>query len=161
MEMSNFSAQRITRKYRQTIDAAPENVFPLLCPVREAEWLDGWRYDLIYSESGLVEEGAVFSTSYEGEEDTVWVVTKHDPRKFQVDFVRFTHGSRTCLLKIDVKSKDAESSFVDIAYAYTSITPAGNEFIDHFTEADFLDAVTFWEKSMNYYLKTGKRLKKA
>lgn len=30
--------------------------------MREAEWLDGWKHNMIYSESGLVEEGAVFST---------------------------------------------------------------------------------------------------
>ena len=160
MDKLDFNAQRITRQYRQTIDATPEKVFPLLCPVREAEWLDGWRYDMIYSESGLVEEGAVFCTPDEGEEDTVWIVTRHDPRTYRVDFARFTHGSRTCMLKIVVKAKDENSSYVDIAYTYTSIMPAGNAFIDKFTEAAFLEAVTFWEESMNYYLETGKRLKK-
>ena len=62
MKDIEFSPKRITREYRQTINATPEKMFPLLCPVREADWLDGWRYNMIYSESGLVEEGAVFST---------------------------------------------------------------------------------------------------
>ena len=69
-----FVPQRITRTYRQTINAPPEKVFPLLCPVREAEWLDGWCYNMTYSASGLVEKGAVFSTPAEGEADTVWIV---------------------------------------------------------------------------------------
>jgi len=115
--------------------------------------------DMIYSESGLVEEGAIFSTPYEGEEDTVWIVTKHDSKTHEVEFTRFTHNSRTCLLKIAVKPKDKNSSYVDIPYTYTSITPAGNDFINNFTEAAFLEAVTFWEKSMNYFLETGERLK--
>jgi hypothetical protein len=156
-----FSPKRITREYRQTINATPEKVFPLLCPVREADWLDGWRYDMIYSESGLVEEGAVFSTPYEGEEDTVWIVTQHDPKTYKVDFVRFTHSSRTCVLKIAVKSKDENSSYVDVSYTYTSIRPAGNDFISNFTEEAFLEAVIFWEKSMNYFLETGEKLNKA
>lgn len=160
MKDLHFEAKRVTRKYRQTINEAPEKVFPLLCPVLEAEWLDGWRYSMIYSESGLIEKGAVFSTPQEGEEDTVWVVTKHDPIKREVEFVRFTHGSRTCVLKILVGAGDENKSHVDIAYTYTGITPAGNDFIDNYTEAVFLEAVTFWEKSMNYYLKTGRRLKK-
>lgn len=48
MEQSRFTARRITRTYHQTINAVPETVFPLLCPVREAEWLDGWQYAMIY-----------------------------------------------------------------------------------------------------------------
>ena len=49
MENPRFTARRIIHTYRQTIDATPEKVFPLLCPVREAEWLDGWQYAMIYS----------------------------------------------------------------------------------------------------------------
>ena len=161
MKGIGFNPRRITKEYRQTINAAPEKVFPLLCPVREADWLDGWRYNMIYSDSGLIEEGAVFSTPDEGEEDTVWIVTKHDPKKHEVEFARFTHNSRTCRLKIAVKYKDENSSYVDVSYTYTGITHAGNDFIDNFTEEAFLEAVTFWEKSMNYFLKTGKRLIKA
>jgi hypothetical protein len=152
-------AKRIVRTYRQTINATPERVFPLLCPVREAEWLDGWQYSMIYSESGLVEAGAVFSTPHEGEEDTIWIVTKHNSKTYEVEFARFTPKSRTCILNIAVKSKDENSSYVDISYTYTSITTAGNDFIDHYTEEAFLEAVIFWEKSMNYFLKTGERLK--
>lgn len=116
---------------------------------------------MIYSESGLVEEWAVFSTPHECEEDTIWIVTKHDPEKHEVEFARFTHGSRTCVLKIAVKFKDENSSYVFVSYTYTGITPAGNDFINNFTEEVFLEAVTFWERSMNYFFKTGERLIKA
>lgn len=158
MKNSEFRPQRIVREYRQTINALPAEVFPLLCPVREAEWLDGWRYNMIYSESGLVEEGAVFSTPSEGEADTVWIVTKHDAKTHVVEFARFTHNSRTCFLKIAVKPKDGRRSFVDVSYTYTGIAPAGNDFIDNFSEEIFLEAVAFWEKSMNYFLDTGQKL---
>jgi len=161
MARSEFKAKRITRTYRQTINGTPDKVFPLLCPVCEAEWLDGWQYEMIYSESGFVEEGAVFSTPHSGEEDTVWVVTKHVQANRKVEFTRFTNNSRTCVLKISVISRDSISSFVDILYTYTAVSAAGNNFIDSFTEEIFLEAVTFWEKSMNYFLETGERLKKA
>jgi len=161
MDNSGFTARRTTRTYCQTIHATPENVFPLLCPVREAEWLDGWRYAMIYSESGLIEEGAVFSTPSEGEADTVWIVTRHDPGNREVEFARFTPDSRTCVLKIGVIAKTENSSSVDISYTYTATTPAGNDFIDKLTEARFLEAVTFWEGSLNHFLKTGEKLSRA
>jgi hypothetical protein len=155
-----FVPQRVTRTYRQTIHAAPEIIFPLLCPERETDWLDGWQYEMIYSESGLVEAGAVFSTPQDGEADTVWVVSKHDVNTYQVEFVRFTHDSRTCVLKIAIQAINANRSYVDIAYTYTSLTPLGNMFMEQFTQAEFLQAVTFWEASMNHYLKTGQKLQK-
>ena len=161
MDDSGFTARRTTRIYCQTINATPEKVFPLLCPVREAEWLDGWQYAMIYSESGLIEEGAVFSTPREGEEVTVWIVTKHDPGRREIEFARFTHESRTCLLRLAVRAKSENSSFVDIFYTYTAITPAGNDFIDSLTVEAFLEAVVFWERSMNYFLETGEKLIKA
>jgi hypothetical protein len=76
-------------------------------------------------------------------------------------FTRFTPNSRTCVLEIAVKPKDENSSYVDISYTYTGITQTGNDFVDQFSEDAFLEAVTFWEKSMNYFLETGQRLKKA
>ena len=64
------------------------------------------------------------------------------------------------MLKIFVIFRDRISSFVDISYTYTAVSPAGNKFIDGFTEEIFLEAVAFWEESMNHFLETGERLKK-
>jgi hypothetical protein len=161
MDNPSFTARRTTRTYRQSINAIPEKVFPLLCPVREGEWLDGWQYAMIYSASGLMEEGAVFSTPRDGEADTVWIVTKHDPGKREIEFARFTPASRTCVLRIAVTAKGETSSFVDISYTYTATTPAGNAFIESLTREAFVEAVGFWEKSMNYFLETGKKLIRA
>jgi hypothetical protein len=156
--MDEFAARRVVRSFRQTIDRPPNVVFPLLCPVREMEWLDGWAYTMIYSASGLIEPGAVFSTAKEGEEDTVWIVTRHDPADHIVEFTRFTPRSRTCTLRIDVTPLDVERSHVDITYSYTSIAPHGNQFLDDWSEEQFVNALTFWERSMNHFLKIGTRL---
>jgi hypothetical protein len=48
---------RVTRTYLQKIQAPPEEVFPLLCPVRETEWVRGWDPIVVYSHSGLAEPG--------------------------------------------------------------------------------------------------------
>ena len=161
MKNPKLKVKRIMKTYRQTINASQETIFPLLCPVREAEWLDGWQYTMIYSESGLVEEGAVFSTPREGEPDTVWVVTKHDPDKHVVEFTRFTHQSRTCILKIRVLPQNVESSHVDISYTYTGISSSGNGFIDGLTEEAFRKDMKFWEDAVNHFINTGQQLKRA
>jgi hypothetical protein len=148
----------VTRTFRQAIDGAPSAVFPLLCPVREVEWLDGWAYRMICSASGMAEAGAVFATSAPGEADTLWVVTCHDAAVGVVEFCRVTPGSRTCLLRIAVSPRDAGQSWVDVSYEYTSIAPAGDVFLDQWTGDAFLDAMRAWESSMNHFLATGERL---
>ena len=160
MTSASFTSKRLTRTYRQTISAAPETVFPLLCPVREAEWLDGWNYTMLWSQSGLVEEGAVFSTRGENEADTVWIVTRHDRATLALEFTRFTPASRVCVLRIAVEPHADGRSLVDIAYTYTGITAAGNGFLDGMTDASFLDAMTFWQRSMNHWLATGETLRR-
>jgi len=60
--MNSFKARRVAHEYTQTNPASPEKVFPLLCPVREADWIPGWRYTLIYSDSGVAELGCIFTT---------------------------------------------------------------------------------------------------
>ena len=62
--MNSFKACRVAHEYTQTNPASPEKVFPLLCPVREADWIPGWRYKLIYSESGVAELGCIFTTEH-------------------------------------------------------------------------------------------------
>ena len=152
--------KRIKRIYCQTIHAAPEVIFPLLCPVKEVDWLDGWEFKMIFSGSGLAEKGAVFTTAYNGEEDTVWLITQHNKINYKVEFVRVTPGSRASILNIEVKAQDDETSNVHISYEYTATSDLGNKFIDEFTEETFLKAVKFWEESMNYYLRTGSKLLK-
>lgn len=156
----NFKAKRITRNYCQTINSTSDEIFPLLCPEREKEWLDGWDYKMIYSESGIAEEGAVFSTSENGEENTIWIITNHDKENYVVEFARVTTNSKASTLKIRVNQKDSKSSYVDITYTYTSLGEQGNKFIEDYVEKTFLKIMVFWEKSMNYFLETGNKLLK-
>ncbi len=161
MNPSHFKAKRVTRSYCQTIHATPEVIFSLLCPVKEKEWLDGWQYTMIYSESGYAEEGCVFLSHQEGEKDTIWLITERDVENKNISFARITPGSRAAKLTISVKGNRNEAgSKVHITYTFTALSEEGNHFIDNFTEEAFNSAMKFWERSMNYYLDTGKKLGK-
>ena len=156
----NFESKRVTRNYRQTINATPEVIFPLICPVKEAEWLDDWDYKMIYSISGVAELGAVFTTSFWEDTEQIWIITKHDPIKNEVEFARVVPGLVTSVLDVNILPKDEQSSYVDITYTYTSLTEKGNNFIDNkYTEEFFVENMKEWEDSMNYFLQTGTVLK--
>jgi hypothetical protein len=155
----SFKATHITRSYEQTISADPTKVFDLLCPVKEAQWLEGWDYTLLHSESGLAEEGCVFLSRQEGEKNTIWMITKRDVQNREIEFVRATPESRIARLTIAVDEKEAQVSKVQITYVITALCEEGNQFLEAFTEEKFTGAMKFWEKSMNYYLETGKKLR--
>jgi hypothetical protein len=52
----------VTRTFTQQLVAKPSKVFPLLCPVREADWIDNWDPLVVFSESGAAEPDWVFLT---------------------------------------------------------------------------------------------------
>ena len=117
----SFKAKHVTRSYEQTIHADQDRVFDLLCPVREAEWLDGWDYTLLHSQSGLAEEGCVFLSHQEGENDTIWMITRRDIQNREIEFVRATPESRIARLTISVKAEAANLSTVKITYVITAL----------------------------------------
>lgn len=158
--MSSRYGARVERSYVQHIQASPESVFPLLCPVREADWLDGWRYKMIHSESGVAEDGCVFSTETAVSPETIWTVTKHDRVAGEIEFVRVTAEILATRLRIRLEPAPGNATSVHIRYTHTPIGPAGVDFIEkHHSPEAFAQSMSWWEKSMNHYLETGKLLR--
>lgn len=152
-------AQRVVREFTQHIAAPADDLFVLLCPVREKAWLDGWDYTMVYSRSGGAEEGCVFTTQ-EGGHETVWVITRHDPEAREVHFARITARLAATTLAVRVVPGDRASE-VHIRYTHTSLSEEGDAFLGAITEALFNDRMRFWEASMAHYLKTGSKLPRA
>jgi hypothetical protein len=153
-----FKAKRVSRNYIQTIRAAPAEVHALICPVKEAQWLDGWDCDLIFSNSGFAETGCVFISRSAGEKDTIWLITKRDDQNYKTEFVRVTPESRIAFLTVRIEDGGQHTSRMHITYTFTALSEAGNQFIDNFTEENFVKDMQFWEATLNHYLETGRPL---
>ncbi len=152
-------ARRSVKAYTQTIPAAPDEIFLLLCPVQEKAWLDGWDYEMVYSQSGYAEDGCVFTT-HDGSRETVWVVTHHDPENHEIRFSRITAGLAATTLVVRVDSVDDGPSKVHIQYTHTSLGDQGDAFLETITDEVFNQIMRFWEASMTHYLATGEKLSK-
>jgi hypothetical protein len=81
-------ARQFVRDYPIHLDAAPAAVFPLLCPVREYEWIPDWSCDLVHTRCGVIEPGCIFRTR-RWDVDVTWYVVEHDPSRSRVGFVQF------------------------------------------------------------------------
>ncbi len=148
--------KRVLRTYKQTLIGEPAKVFPLLCPVREADWIDGWDPILVLSRSGVAEADCVFVTSAQPQ-NAIWYITRHEPDRF-AEMIKLTPGVTACKLQIEVRASGSGSQ-ATITYMHTSLGPEGDAFIESFTEAFYDKFMRDWEARMNHYLKEGTALR--
>jgi hypothetical protein len=148
---------RATHTYRQRLQAAPDKVFPLLCPVREVEWANGWSPELVVSSSGVAERDCTFVTSDESGKAT-WYITRHEPERWFVEMLKIVPGVTACRLQIQL-SENGNECFADVTYSHTSIGPDGDEFVAKFTADYYQRFMQAWEGELNHFLKTGCQLK--
>lgn len=146
-------------RYKQQIHSLKEAVFPLLCPVREKDWLNDWDYRMIHSLSGLNENDCIFTTQDPGEAETLWYTTKYDPETYEVEFIRFTPGDTAVRIQINLADGLNGDTDVHISYSYTALSREAVEFLNNKGNERFLHSMHIWEKSMNHYLSTGECLR--
>ncbi len=137
---------------------SPEQVFPLLCPVREYDWIENWQCELIYSESGTAEADCVFRTRFpqDGPEDT-WVVSRYEPPRaiefIRINALRVVHYSIT----LD-KAEPGRSSWI-WSQTLTGLNDPGDMLITSGNPASFAEKIAGIERRLNHFLTTGTMLK--
>lgn len=142
---------RVRRRWVQHHPFPPGSVFPLLCPVREAEWVEGWDPKLVISESGVAEPGCVFVTPADSG-DAIWVTTLHDPEALRVEFVKVTPGETVGEIRIALEEDGAGGTRSAIEYAYTALGPGGEAFVRAFDEAAWAAFMRKWETALGRHL---------
>lgn len=157
---TSFRGERTVDRHTQTIHASPDRIFPLICPVREAEWAQGWNGKPVFAASGFAEENGVFATEHGGEnEPTIWLITRRDPLAHETEFVYFIPGRQVVRLAIGIKPIGEDRSNVDITYIRTGISDEGNAMVSQAQRSGaFEKTMKEWEDAMNHYLTTGRLL---
>ena len=148
---------RATRTFVQKLVAPLERVFPLLCPVLEAEWLDGWDPIVVFTDSGVAEPACVFMTKA-APHPAIWFVTRHEPERGFVEMLKISPEVTACRLSIQLAAAGSGSE-ATITYSHTSLGPQGDAFVAGFTEEFYDGFMREWETRMNHYLKTGTALR--
>ena len=154
--MKIVKPQRAMHAYTQQLVAPPAAVFPLLCPVREADWIEGWDPLLVITSSGVAEPDCVFTTRAEPQA-AVWYVTRHEPVDF-VEMVKITPDVTACRLTIRLRAVSGGCE-AEITYAHTSLGPAGDDFVAAFTADHYRGFMHDWESRLNHYLRHGTPLR--
>lgn len=149
---------RVRFRARQHVAAEPEAVFPLLCPVRELDWIPSWDCELVYTESGLAEEGCVFRTASEGGTDT-WVISRFEPAR-RLGFVR-VDPLRTIRYDITLEPGGDGTTQLRWEQEITALDEAGDRHVATLRQEDFTEMIATGERLLEHYLKTGEALEVA
>jgi hypothetical protein len=145
----SFTALHRTASCIMRVAAPPADVFPLLCPVRERDWIPGWKADVLHSRSGLAELGCVFVTRPSERRRVAWVVTRHEPPR-AIAFAIF-HGDVVETLAIELASV-AEGTELVWSRAYTGLEATGNDWIDANVPAKIESRLASLEEQLRSYL---------
>lgn len=155
--MNITKPHRATRTYTQRLVGDPAAVFPLLCPVREGDWIDGWNPVSVITQSGVAEPDCVFTTA-SAPHDAIRYITRHEPGRFFVEMIKVTPGVTACRLTVQLRPIASGSEAV-ITYTHTSLGPDGDAFVASFTDDYYRQFMQDWEARMNYYLEHGRALR--
>ena len=150
--------RRVKHSYTQSIKGTPGQIFPLLCPVREADWIPGWATDWVISSSGVAEQGCMFQTPSRpgsGEAASIWVITRHDADAYEVEMFKVTPGFTIGKLQVSMSVQSDTLTNVTIAYEFTSLGQLGDTYLEGFTTEWYEKFMQVWEAQMNHYLETG------
>jgi hypothetical protein len=142
---------RVRRSYIQKLRAKPADVFPLLCPVREREWADGWDPLAVYSKSGLAESDCIFTTGEENPE-SIWVITEFDPVRHRLEIMKVTPGMTVCRITINLAEDESGNTDAEVVYMYTAISREGEEFVKEYSQEFFNGFMQFSESALNSFL---------
>jgi hypothetical protein len=153
-----FTPVRIRKSATIFLNADVSKIFPLFGPVREMEWADDWNPEILYGNSD-VEEHMVFRTkSALGTEDFYqWIVTKYNSENNEIEYA-VSATDRVWFIEVECKSHE-ESALATVSYTYIGLTESGHQRNIESLDKMFSENLLDWEDAINYYLKTGKKLK--
>jgi len=116
-----LEGDRIERKARIDVSATAEELFPLLCPVREYEWIPGWACEMIWSESGFAELDAAFTTRVGLFGKSLWTCVVYEPPR-RIEYLR-TEGSTVAIRLALGLSENAGRTALDWSMRCTAAGP--------------------------------------
>ncbi len=155
--MSTVAMKRVVYEDSFDLAAAPDRVFPLLCPVREHDWIPGWRAEIVYSRSGFAELDCVFTTDQPGEGQRTWICTRYEPPR-AIGYTSFSSAGYLMRLEIGLAASGPGGTRVSWTRRFIATSPDGNAWVGRLPPPGASPATQALAKLLAHYLATGTML---
>lgn len=153
-----FQATQYSRNGIIQCKATVEEVFPLLCPKKEEEWIPGWECETIWSNSGYNEESAIFKTVKPYGTELYWTTLQYDINSKIVDFLLTAPRLYMFRFKIEIHVSSDSLLSITFTQTFTSISEEGNILLKRYRSEDFGERLKNLEEFMNRYLEDKRKM---
>jgi len=152
-----FTARQFARNGAVLCKAAIEDIFPLLCPKKEEEWIPGWECETIWSNTGYNEDGAIFKTLKPYGAELYWTTLKYDIKNRIVDFL--ITAPHLYMFRFTIELFIAGNGIIKLIFSqvFTSVSEEGNALLKLYESEDFDQRLKYLEELMHRYLQDKKR----
>ena len=155
--MNPGDAKRAVLSHTMHLAVSAADVFPLLCPMREYDWIEHWRCEVLHTESGVAERGCVFRTDFPDGGRETWTVCRHEP-PHGISFVR-TGMRRTTLYDIDLTDEADGGCSLVWRQDITGLEESAGRGLAVPNEAGYAERMRLLERMLGHYLATGTMLR--
>lgn len=151
-------------KKEVTINAPVEYVFPLVCPVREYDWIPGWKCNLIYCPAGRIEKGVAFEEKMSSPfllnkagGKTTWTTLLYDRIKFRVHFT-WDNIISSSIYKMEMDPIDSSQTRLTLSLNMKIIDDRGLWLLDPAGKYKTGFLIEGLGAMLKHYCETGKQL---
>jgi hypothetical protein len=136
------------------VPAPPDRVFPLLCPVREYDWIATWRCEMLHTSTGVAAPDCVFRTdSGDGATPMTWVVSRYEPAR-RIEFTCFVPERLVMRLDVALEAVGDAATRLDWSRRFVSLGPEGDRLLEA-RAAAHADQMRGLQRALRHYLRTG------
>jgi hypothetical protein len=160
---ASYQPPRLSIEHEITISGDIDECFALACPVAELLWIDDWKFDLIYSESGKNETGCVFLEPSSGLSmlrsagaNTYWYTTRFDTEKHRFDAIWLTRDLTIADWQASMTDLGGGQTRVNWSLSYTALGQEGRRILSESGMAKRMKrGLSFLATSLKHYTETG------
>ncbi|MCG8435425.1 MAG: hypothetical protein MJA83_15490 [Gammaproteobacteria bacterium] len=140
---SDTTSRRKEVSHSFVIEGPVDQVFGLLDPVSERDWVDDWDPAPVFPEELSRDAGTVFTLERDGR-TAVWTVLRHEPTQHVAEYLIAEPEYQHRWIYVSCSGETENTTRVSVRYVVTALSDAGQEDMSRYG-AEFLRA---WEEPM-------------
>lgn len=140
----------IERHHTIVIPLTLEAASPLFTPMGEKLWFAEWQPEFIHPADGTTQTGMVFRTHH-GAEETLWSCIDYAPEAHRIRYARVSPETRFVTISITCEAETASSTRVNVTYAMTALSEAGESLLAATTPEAFRGNIDHWQALLSRY----------
>lgn len=120
----------------------------------EEKWIPNWKCQVIKSQSGYNEKGAIFKTESAFNTELIWCTNEYDIETGNIDFINFAKDKYVFRFNIKVVQNAQNSCELTFTHSFSSLSNEGSALIDVYKNEDFQAKLDMLGKLIASYLKS-------